>query len=135
MGYKIIDVEGIGAATAERLAKAGISRTNHLLAKCATPKGRKAIAETTGLQEQQILKFTNLADLMRVKGVGEEFSELLEAAGVDTVKELKGRVPANLHAKLAEANATRKMVRRAPTLKEVEKWVAFAKTLDAVVTY
>lgn len=135
MGYKIENVEGIGPAMKEKLAKAGITRTNHLLDKCAGAKGRKEVAASTGLKEEQLLKWANLADLMRVKGVAEEYSELLEAAGVDTVKELKTRVPANLTAKMAEVNTAKKMVRRVPTLKEVERWVAFAKTLEGVITH
>jgi predicted flap endonuclease-1-like 5' DNA nuclease len=135
VSYKIDKLEGVGPANMEKLAKAGITRTSHLLAKCATPKGRKEVAAATGLKEDQVLKFTNLADLMRVKGVAEEYSELLEAAGVDTVKELKTRKPDNLTAKMAEVNAAKKMVRRAPTLAEVTKWVEHAKTLDPVITY
>jgi predicted flap endonuclease-1-like 5' DNA nuclease len=135
MSYKIENIEGIGPAYREKLAGAGITKTNHLLAKCATSKGRKEVAEATSLKEEQILKWTNLADLMRVKGVAEEYSELLEAAGVDTVKELKTRRADNLTAKMAEVNAEKKMVRRAPTLAEVTKWIEFAKTLDAVITH
>lgn len=135
MGYKIENVEGIGPAMREKLAKAGITRTNHLLDKCANAKGRKETAATTGLDEKQLLKWTNMADLMRVKGVGEEYSELLEAAGVDTVKELRTRVAGNLTTKMAEVNAAKKLVRRVPTLKEVERWVEHAKTLDALVSH
>jgi hypothetical protein len=105
------------------------------LEKCATPKGRKEVAAATGLDEKLILKWTNLADLMRVKGVAEEYSELLELAGVDTVKELKTRKADNLTAKMAEINAAKKKVRRAPTLAEVTKWIEFAKTLEPRVTY
>lgn len=135
MGYKIEDIEGIGPAYREKLAAAGVTRTNHLLAKGATPKGRKELAATTGIEEKQILNWTNKADLMRVKGVGEQFSDLLEAAGVDTVKELKTRKADNLTAKMAEVNAAKKRVRRPPTLAEVTGWIEHAKTLEAVVTY
>lgn len=135
MSYKIENVEGIGPAYREKLAAAGVTKTNHLLAKGAAPAGRKELAAKTGLKEEQILKWVNLADLMRVRGVAEEYSELLEAAGVDTVKELKTRRADTLTAKMAEVNAATKKVRRAPTLAEVTKWIEFAKTLDAVVTY
>ena len=88
MTYKIIDIEGVGEAYAPKLQKAGIVKVEDLLAKCATPKGRAALAEETGISEKLILKWTNHADLFRIKGVGPQFAELLEAAGVDTVKEL-----------------------------------------------
>ena len=103
--------------------------------KCAAPAGRKALAEATGISAALILKWTNHADLFRIKGVGPQFSELLEAAGVDTVKELRNRVPANLQAKLEETNAAKKLVRRVPALKEVVKMVEQAKALDPVMTY
>lgn len=135
MSYKIENIEGVGPVYREKLVAAGITKTNHLLEKCATPKGRKDVAAATGIDETLILKWTNLADLMRVKGVGEEYAELLEAAGVDTVKELKTRKPDALTAKMAEVNAAKKKVRRAPTLSEVTNWIAFAKTLEPVVTY
>lgn len=135
MGYKIDAIEGIGPQMRENLAKAQITRTNHLLAKCATPKGRAEVAGASGISEAQILKFTNMADLMRVKGVAEEYSQLLEAAGVDTVKELKTRRADNLTTKLAETNAAKKLCRRAPNLKEVTGWIEHAKTLEAVITY
>jgi predicted flap endonuclease-1-like 5' DNA nuclease len=134
-GYKIDAVEGIGPKYAEMLRKAGISRSHHLLEKGASRKGRKDLATTTGLDEAQILKWTNMCDLMRIKGVGEEFSELLEAAGVDTVKELAQRKAENLHKAMMEANGKRKMVRQLPSLKQTENWVAQAKTMTPVMTY
>jgi predicted flap endonuclease-1-like 5' DNA nuclease len=135
MSYKIDAIEGIGPANRDKLAKAEITRTTHLLAQCASAKGRKEIAAKTGLKEEQLLKWVNMADLMRIKGVGEEYSELLEAAGVDTVKELRTRKADNLTAKMKEVNEAKKLVRRPPTLAEVEKWVAHAKTLDPLVTH
>jgi predicted flap endonuclease-1-like 5' DNA nuclease len=135
MNYKIESIEGIGQAMREKLAKAEITRTSHLLAMCASAKGRKEIAGKTGLKEEQLLKWVNMADLMRIKGVGEEYSELLEAAGVDTVKELRTRKPDNLTAKMKEVNEAKKLVRRPPSLAEVEKWVAQAKSLDPLVTH
>jgi predicted flap endonuclease-1-like 5' DNA nuclease len=135
MAYKIIDIEGVGEAYAEKLIAAGINTPAQLLEKCAAPKGRKELAEQTGIADKLILKWTNHADLFRIHGVGPQFSELWEAAGVDTVKELSHRVPANLVAKMEEVNAEKHLVRRVPALKEVEKMVAEAKTLPATMTY
>ncbi|MEO0412047.1 MAG: DUF4332 domain-containing protein [Pseudomonadota bacterium] len=135
MSYSINDIEGIGPALAEKLKVAGIRTTGALLERAATPKGRKEVAAESGIGEKQILKFANMADLMRIKGVGEEYSELLEAAGVDTVKELRNRRPDNLTAKMAEVNATKKLVRSLPSEKVVEGWVAQAKELDPVMSY
>ncbi|MCB1493683.1 MAG: DUF4332 domain-containing protein [Rhodobiaceae bacterium] len=135
MSYSIIDIEGIGPKYAEKLKGAGIRTTGKLLERAASPKGRKEVAAASGLEEKQILKWANMADLMRIKGVGEEYSELLEAAGVDTVKELRNRRPDNLHAKMAEVNAAKKLVRLLPSQSAVEKWVAQAKELPPVMTY
>lgn len=135
MAYKIIDIEGVGEAYAEKLVAAGVTTTDALLNKCATPAGRKALAEETGISDKLILKWTNHADLIRIHGVGPQFAELLEAAGVDTVKELKHRVPANLQAKMEEVNAQKNLVNRVPSEKEVAKMVAEAKELPAAVEY
>ncbi len=135
MAYKIIDIEGVGDVYAAKLVAAGIEKVDQLLAKGATPAGRKALAEETGIADGLILKWTNHADLFRIKGVGPQFSDLLEASGVDTVKELKHRVPENLQAKLEEVNAQKHLVRRVPALKEVVKMVEQAKALPAVMTY
>jgi predicted flap endonuclease-1-like 5' DNA nuclease len=135
VSYKIQDIEGIGPSYGERLAKAGITTTAALLKACAQPKGRKATAEQTGFSESQLLKWTNMADLMRISGVGEEYSELLEAAGVDTVKELRNRNPDNLAVAMAEVNAKKKLVRLVPSAKSVTKWVAQAKELPPAITY
>ena len=135
MSYKIDEIEGIGPAKKEALAKADIATTDALLEKGADPAGRKAVAEASGLSEKEILKFCNMADLMRISGVGEEYSELLEAAGVDTVKELKMRRPDNLAAKMAEVNETKKLVRQVPSESQVEKWVAQAKDLPPMLSY
>jgi len=89
----------------------------------------------SGINEKSILKFANMADLMRIKGIGEEYSELLEASGVDTVPELSHRVPSNLVSKMQEINAERKLTRRVPVLSEVEKWVAQAKELPRALEY
>lgn len=128
-------IEGIGAKLATKLRKARIRTTEALLKRGATKKGRDEIAEETGLTAHQILEWVNRADLMRVKGVGEEYSDLLEASGVDTVKELRNRNAANLHAKMVEVNEAKRLVRRLPTLSMVERWVAHAKELTPVVTH
>lgn len=135
MVYKIIDIEGVGDVYAEKLIAAGIKDTNAILNKCAKPAGRKALEEETGISGKLILKWTNHADLMRINGVGPQFSELLEAAGVDTVKELRNRVPANLQPKLEEVNAVKNLVNRVPALSEVEKMIAQAKELPPMMEY
>ena len=135
MKYNIIDIEGVGEVYAEKLLAAGIKDTDILLDKCAKPAGRKALEEQTGISGKLILKWTNHADLMRINGVGPQFSELLEAAGVDTVKELRNRVPANLQAKLEDVNAVKNLVNRVPALVEVEKMVAQAKELPPMMEY
>ena len=135
MTYKIVDVEGIGPVYAEKLVAAGIDNTEKLLEKCSKPAGRKALEEETGISGKLILTWTNHCDLMRIDGIGPQFSELLEAAGVDTVKELKHRKPENLQPKLEEVNEEKKLVRRVPALKEVEKMIAQAKELKPVMKY
>jgi len=135
VSYKIEEIEGIGPTYGEKLRAADINNTDQLLKACADPKGRKDTAAKTGLSEQQLLKWANMADLMRISGVGEEYSELLEAAGVDTVKELKMRRPDNLAAKMAEVNETTKLVRQVPSESQAEKWVAQAKDLPPMLSY
>lgn len=135
MSYPIIDIEGIGPAFAEKLKAAGITTTGGLLDAAKDPKGRKALAEKSGIDESRVLKWANMADLMRIKGVAEEYSELLEAAGVDTVKELKTRRADNLTAKMAEINATKKLVRQLPSEKQVADWIEQAKSLPAALSY
>lgn len=135
MSYAIDKIEGVGPKYAEVLRKNGISRTHHLLERGATRKGRKEVASATGLKETDILKWANMCDLMRIKGVGEEYSELLEAAGVDTIKELRTRKAANLHKAMVEANEKKELVRQLPSVKQVERWVKQAKDLDPVMTY
>ena len=135
MDYKIIDIEGIGDVYAQKLIAAGINKVSELLEKCAAPKGRKALAEETGISEKLILKWTNHADLFRINGVGPQFAELLEAAGVDTVKEFRHRVAENLQPKLEEVNNQKNLVNRVPALKEVEKMIAQAAELPPVMEY
>lgn len=135
MSYSIEEIEGIGKTYKKKLAKAGIKTTGSLLNHCCTRKGRKAMAGTTGLTEKQLLKWTNLADLMRIKGIATQYSELLEAAGVDTVKELAKRNSTNLAAKMEEVNKKKKLARRSPPESVVAKWVERAKGLDPMMTY
>ncbi|MBR4802119.1 MAG: DUF4332 domain-containing protein [Bacteroidales bacterium] len=135
MDYKIIDIEGVGDVYAKKLTEAGINKVSELLEKCAAPKGRKELAKATEIPEKLILRWTNHADLFRIKGIGPQFSELLEAAGVDTVKELRNRKAENLHKALEETNAKKKLTRVVPPLKTVEKMIAEAKALPPKMTY
>lgn len=135
MTYKIIDIEGIGNVNARKLVEAGINTVDDLLQKAKTPAGRKTLEETTGISGKSILKWANHADLMRINGVGPQFSELLEAAGVDTVKELKHRLAENLQQKLEEINNKRNLVNRVPSVSEVLKMIDQAKELPAIMEY
>ena len=133
--YKIEELEGVGPDMGEKLRSAGISSTDKLLAGAKTKNQRQELSDACGIPEKQILKFANMADLFRITGVGQEFAELLEAAGVDTVPELALRKPANLTEKMEEVNKAKQLTRRTPSIKEVEKWVEEAKTLPRVLEY
>src|ERR1700754_3087604 len=133
--YPITDIEGIEADTAAKLREAGIRTTGKLLEAACNPAGRKALAKETGFDEKKILCWANMADKMRIKGVGEEYAELLHAAGVDTVKDLKYRNPANLAKAMAAANTKRKLVRLLPSEKAVLRWIEHAKKLPLKITY
>ena len=135
MSYKIEEIEGIGPAYGEKLNGAGINSTDDLLEHCATPQGRKAIAEKTGLSEKHILGWTNMADLMRVSGVGKQFAELLEASGVDTIKELRNRNAENLATKMGEVNAEKKLAKSSPSTSMVEDWISQAKQTEPKISY
>ena len=135
MDYKIIDIEGVGDVYAEKLQAAGINKVSELLEKCAAPKGRKELAEATGIPEKLILKWTNHADLFRINGVGPQFAELLEAAGVDTVKEFRHRVAENLQPKLMEVNEKKNICNRVPAVSEIQKMIDQAKELEPKMTY
>ena len=132
---KIIDVEGIGTKYADILVKAGVRTTDALLKAGTTPKSRKDLAEKTGIGDALILKWVNHVDLYRIKGVGKQYSELLEAAGVDTVPELAQRVASHLMAKMVEVNQAKKKVRKLPVEKQVADWIEQAKKLPRVLTY
>lgn len=132
---KIEDVEGIGPVIGEKLRGVGIKDTDGLLENTRTPKQRKDLAEKAGLTDKQVLKFANMVDLYRINGVGSEYAELLEAAGVDTVPELARRNAANLTTAMAEVNEQKKLTRRVPTETEVTKWIAQAKDLPRMLDY
>jgi predicted flap endonuclease-1-like 5' DNA nuclease len=131
----LIQVEGIGEAYSARLADAGLKTTDALLKAGATPTGREELAAKTGISQDLLLRWVNLVDLWRIKGIGEEYSDLLESAGVDTVPELAQRNPANLYAKLIETNQAERRVRCVPTEDQVKDWVEQAKALGRTITY
>lgn len=135
MSYKIEEIEGVGAAFAAKLEAAGVKTTENLLEKAATKKGREALAEETGISEKLILKWANHADLFRINGIGPQFAELLEAAGVDTVKELRHRNAENLAAKMEEVNNEKHLTRRVPSVTELQKMIEEAATLPPTITY
>lgn len=135
MAYKIEEIEGIGGAYARKFEAAGVKTTEDLLDKAALKKGRAALAEETGISEKLILKWANHADLFRIKGVAGQFAELLEAAGVDTVKELRHRVVANLHERLVEVNDAKNLCNRVPAVSEIERMIEQAKEIAPVMTY
>ncbi len=135
MSYKIIEIEGVGESYARKLEEAGVKTTDDLLKKAATPKGREKLAEETGISPKLILKWANHADLFRVKGVAGQFAELLEAAGVDTVKEFRHRVAANLQPKLVEINDKKNLCNRVPSVSELERMIEQAKELEPILTY
>lgn len=135
MDYKIVDIEGVGEVYAEKLVAAGINKVSELLEKCAAPKGRKELAEATEISEKLILRWANHADLFRINGVGPQFAELLEKAGVDTVKEFRHRVAENLQPKLEETNAQKNICGRVPAVAEIQKMIDQAKELEPKVSY
>ena len=135
MTYKIIDIQGVGDVYAQKLTEAGIITVDDILAKGKTPKGRKELEEATGISGKLILTWVNHADLFRVKGIGPQFSELLEAAGVDTVKELKTRRADNLVAKMKEVNEAKHLTKVVPTEAQIQEMIDLAKELEPMVTY
>lgn len=135
MSYPITDIDGIDGEAAAILKSVGIRSTGRLLEAARTVRGRKMLAMKTGFDEKRLLCWANVADRMRVKGIRKEYAELLQAAGVDTVKELKYRNPANLAKTMAEANKKRKMVRLLPSAKLVGRWIENAKKLPLKITY
>jgi len=135
MSYPITDIDGIEGEKAAILKSVRIRTTERLLEAARTVKGRKALAEKTGFAEKQLLCWANVADRMRIPGISREYAELLQAAGVDTVKELRYRSPANLAKAMAEANNKHKMVRLLPSEKVVCRWIASAQKLELKIKY
>jgi predicted flap endonuclease-1-like 5' DNA nuclease len=135
MPNKVIDIEGIGQNYAEKLNKLGINTTSDLLEKGATKKGRESIASQTGIPESLILTWVNHSDLFRIKGIAAQFAELLEAAGVDTVKEFATRNAENLHARLVETNEKFGLSGRVPSMDSLKEMISQAKTLESTVSH
>jgi len=132
---RLTEVEGIGAVYAKQLQEAGVGTTQALLNKGASPKGRQELADKTGISPKLILEWVNHVDLFRIRGVAEEYADLLEEAGVDTVPELAQRKAENLYQKLAEVNQAKKLVRKLPAQSQVSDWIQQAKNLPRVITY
>lgn len=135
MAYKIDEIEGIGPAYKEKLAAANIKTTDDLLKHCAEAKGRKSVAEATGLSEKHLLNWSNMADMMRVSGIGPQYAELLEASGVDTVKELQHRNAENLATKMEQINAVKNLANATPASSVIQGWIDQAKTLKPNISH
>jgi predicted flap endonuclease-1-like 5' DNA nuclease len=135
MNYKIQEIEGIGPSFRRTLAVVGVDTTADLLSRAATPRGRTKLTEETGIRTAQILRWCNQADLMRVKGIGRQYAELLEAAGVDTVKELRNRNAENLANTLTAVNETKKLSRTTPFASQIADWIVHAKELKPLIEY
>ena len=135
VAYPIQDIEGIGPAYAEKLKVANIESTETLLDLCGSKKGRVQVAESTGVNESLLLKWSNMADMMRISGIGPQFAELLEAAGVDTVKELAQRNPDNLATAMETKNEEKKLTRAVPAASIISGWVDAAKTTEPKITH
>lgn len=133
--YKVEAVEGIGPVLGQKLRSAGITDTDTLLQAVTTPAKRSDLAKKTEIPEKNILRFANMVDLFRIKGIGPQYAELLEVSGVDTVKEMAQRVPQNLLQKMEEVNAQRHICGRVPTEKELIRWVSEAKELPRTIEY
>ena len=132
---KLEKIEGVGESSAKKLHEAGITTTDSLLEKGASAQGRKEIAEKSGIGEKTILKWVNQVDLARIKGVSEEYGELLEVSGVDSVPELAHRKPESLMDSLTRVNDSKRLVRKLPSLSQLSKWVDEAKSLPKIVTH
>lgn len=135
MRMKVVELRGMTDNLAETFKYQGVRHSDQLLERARTPKARQELAQALGVDHAQVLEFANRADLARIKGIGKAFSDLLENAGVDTVKELAHRVPENLHVKLVQVNTEQKVAGRMPRLDEVRDWVAQAKELPKLLEY
>jgi predicted flap endonuclease-1-like 5' DNA nuclease len=132
---KLSEIEGIGEAYSAKLTDAGITSIENLLESCCEKKGRKELAEKTGISEKLVLNWVNRADLARIKGVSTQYADLLECAGVDTIPELAQRNAENLQAKMVEVNEEKNLVRQVPSASQVEAWVTQAKLLPRVINH
>ena len=132
---KLEKIEGVGESSAHKLHEAGITTTDSLLERGASASGRKEIAEKSGISEKNILKWVNQVDLARINGISEEYGELLEVSGVDSVPELAQRKPENLMDSLMRVNDSKRLVRKLPSLTQINKWVDQAKSLPKIVTH
>ncbi len=135
MTYRIEDIEGIGPVYRDRLREVGIDTTGQLLEACCTAEGRKKIGKMCGIGEKQLLNWTNMADLMRVSGIGRQFAELLEASGVDTIKELRTRNPENLAEKLKQVNAEKRLSRTSPGVPMTTRWIEQASRTQPKISH
>jgi predicted flap endonuclease-1-like 5' DNA nuclease len=135
VAYRITEIEGIGPSFREKLQGAQIGSTDDLLEQCGSKQGRKSVAEKTGIGEAQLLKWANMADLMRISGIAGQFAELLEAAGVDTVKELGTRNGENLSAAMTEINEQKKLAKASPSAGTVKGWITQAKEIKPRISY
>jgi len=135
MSYSIEEVEGIGPEYGQKLRDVDIQTTEDLLRRCGDKKGREGVATETSISEKHLLEWVNLSDLMRINGVGEEFADLLEEAGVDTVKELATRNAENLAVAVAEANEKKNLTERVPSAETVQGWIDEAKGMDPMVSH
>ena len=135
MSYKIEEIEGIGPEYGQKLRDVDIQTTDDLLRRCGDKKGREGVSTETGISEKLILEWVNLADLMRINGVGEEYADLLEEAGVDTVKELRHRNAENLAAAMAEINEKKNLTDRVPSAETVQKWIDQAGEMEPMVSH
>jgi predicted flap endonuclease-1-like 5' DNA nuclease len=135
VSYPVMDIEGIGPLMAAKLKRMGIRTTGKLLEAAKTAKARKALAARLGVDEKTVLRWANLADRMRIKGVGEPYAALLQAVGVDTVRELKYRNVKNLAEAMAETNRKKQLVRLLPSEKRLKRWIDQARQLPPKITY
>ncbi len=135
MSRKIQDIEGIGSSYAKILAEQGINTTSQFLETCATKKGRSALSKQTSLSEGKLLKWTNMCDLFRINGVASQYAELLEASGVDTIKELRTRNAENLALKMSDVNADKNLCKSTPSVKMISEWIQQASELEPIVSY
>jgi predicted flap endonuclease-1-like 5' DNA nuclease len=135
MGYRIDEIEGIGPVYREKLGEAGIDDTDALLKACGSAKGRKEICDRIGVSEKLLLNWSNKADMMRISGVGPQFAELLEASGVDTIKELRQRNAENLATKMSEVNTEKNLSKSSPATSMIEEWIAQARKLDPTISH